>query len=77
MTIHPLAGQPPSPDMLIDVTKLEHEYYERATGIQRPESAGTFRHQRASGNVCQRHLHGVAHSGDHAGRVRLPSEPRN
>ena len=29
MALHPLAGQPATPDMLIDIAKLEHEYYVR------------------------------------------------
>src|SRR5713226_5250499 len=36
MTIHPLAGKPAPANLLIDVTKLEREYYERRPDVGNP-----------------------------------------
>jgi phosphoglucomutase len=34
MPISPLAGKPATPDMLVDVARLEHEYYERTPDVE-------------------------------------------
>ncbi len=42
MAIHPLAGKPATPDMLIDAAKLEREYYERKPDPGEPAQLVSF-----------------------------------
>ena len=42
MPIHPLAGQPAPADVLIDVAKLEREYYERRPDLSDPTQLVSF-----------------------------------
>src|SRR5437868_7127629 len=53
MAVHPLAGTPAPPDSLIDVAKLEREYYERKPDIANPNqlvSFGTSGHRGTTSN---------------------------
>ncbi|HME69425.1 MAG TPA: phosphoglucomutase, alpha-D-glucose phosphate-specific, partial [Myxococcota bacterium] len=51
MSISPLAGKPASKDMLVDLARLEREYYERAPDPADPSqrvSFGTSGHRGSS-----------------------------
>ena len=48
MTISPLAGKPAPKEMLVDLARLERDYFERRPDLDDPEPAGQLRHQRAS-----------------------------
>jgi phosphoglucomutase len=53
MAIHPLAGKPAPAELLIDVAKLERDYYERKPNVSDPEqlvSFGTSGHRGTSSN---------------------------
>jgi phosphoglucomutase len=53
MATHPLAGKPAPADMLIDVGRLEREYYERKPDVSDPRqlvSFGTSGHRGTTGN---------------------------
>jgi phosphoglucomutase len=42
MTISPLAGKPAAKEMLVDLTKLEREYYERRPDPTNPNQSVSF-----------------------------------
>src|SRR5437660_3281377 len=53
MALHPLAGKPASASLLIDVAKLERDYYQRRPDVSDPEqlvSFGTSGHRGTSSN---------------------------
>src|SRR5205823_11426533 len=53
MALHPLAGKPAPADLLIDVAKLERDYYQRKPDVNDPEqlvSFGTSGHRGTSSN---------------------------
>ena len=61
MTLHPMAGHPAKPDMLIDLAKLEHEYYARRPDLDDPRqlvSFGTSGHRGTSldGSFNEEHI---------------------
>src|SRR5947199_6228748 len=61
MTLHPLAGQPVPSDMLIDVARLEREYYERKPDPHDPRQLvrfGTSGHRGTSfdGTLTEAHI---------------------
>src|SRR5438128_557409 len=61
MTLHPLAGQPVPSNMLIDVARLEREYYERKPDPSDPRQLvrfGTSRHRGTSfdGTLTEGHI---------------------
>ena len=61
MTIHPMAGQPAPPDMLIDVAQLERAYYERRPEFSDPNQRvlfGTSGHRGTSsdGTFTEAHI---------------------
>jgi hypothetical protein len=42
MEISPLAGKPASRNLLVDLARLEREYYERQPGIGDPDQLSSF-----------------------------------
>src|SRR5947199_10194570 len=65
MTLHPLAGQPVPSDMLIDVARLEREYYERKPDPHDPRQLvrfGTSGHRGTSfdGTLTETHILAIA-----------------
>ena len=61
MALHPLAGQPATQDMLVDVAKLEHEYYVRRPDLDDARqlvSFGTSGHRGTSldGSFTEAHI---------------------
>ena len=42
MTISPLAGKPAPKDMLVDLARLEREYFERLPNLDDPEQRVSF-----------------------------------
>ena len=61
MALHPMAGQPAPPDLLIDVAPLEREYYERTPDLNSPDqlvSFGTSGHRGSSlrGTFTEAHI---------------------
>ena len=76
MTISPLAGKPAPKDLLIDVARLEREYYERRPDLGDPAPARQLRHQRPPRHAARRHVHRGAHPGHHPGHLRVPRGAR-
>ncbi|HEX4124739.1 MAG TPA: phosphoglucomutase (alpha-D-glucose-1,6-bisphosphate-dependent) [Tepidisphaeraceae bacterium] len=65
MSISPLAGKPATPDMLIDVAKLERDYYERKPDFSDPNQRvifGTSGHRgsAADGTFNEAHILAIA-----------------
>jgi phosphoglucomutase len=63
MSLDPLAGQPAKPEMLVDLTKLEHEYYMRRPDLDDPRelvSFGTSGHRGTSLDGSFNELHIIA-----------------
>src|SRR5256884_1846207 len=65
MTLHPLAGQPVPSNMLIDVSRLQREYYERKTDPSDPRQLvrfGTSGHRGTSfdGTLTEGHILAIA-----------------
>jgi phosphoglucomutase len=61
MTVHPMAGRPAKPEMLIDPAELEREYYTRSPNLDDPRqlvSFGTSGHRGASldGSFNEAHI---------------------
>ena len=61
MALHPMAGQPAPPELLIDVGRLEREYYERTPDLNSPDqlvSFGTSGHRGSSlrGTFTEAHI---------------------
>jgi len=61
MALHPMAGQPAPPELLIDVARLEREYYERSPDLNSPDqlvSFGTSGHRGSSlrGTFTEAHI---------------------
>jgi phosphoglucomutase len=61
MTISPLAGKPPPPELLVDTAKLEREYLERQPDVGNPQqlvSFGTSGHRGSSliGTFTEAHI---------------------
>ena len=61
MTISPLAGKPAPKEMLVDLARLEREYYERRPDVEDPEqlvSFGTSGHRGSSlrGTFTEAHI---------------------
>ena len=74
-TISPLAGQPAPKEMLIDVARLEREYYERKPDLGDPDQLVSFGTSGHRGTPLRRHVHRGAHPGHHPGHLRLPPRP--
>ncbi len=55
MTISPLAGKPAPKDMLIDVARLEREYFERRPDLDDPEQLVSFGTSGHRGSPLRRH----------------------
>jgi hypothetical protein len=76
MAISPLAGKPATKEMLVDLTRLEHEYYARRPDMDDPTQRvifGTSGHRGSSlrGSFTE------AHPRHRAGDLRLPPGPGN
>src|SRR5436190_8864799 len=61
MAVHPLAGKPAPPELLVDVAKLERAYYERQPNLDDPNqlvSFGTSGHRGSSlnGTFTEAHI---------------------
>ena len=61
MAVSPLAGKPPAPEMLVDVARLEREYYARTPDAENPDervSFGTSGHRGSSlrGSFTEAHI---------------------
>ena len=53
MAISPLAGKPAPKELLVDVARLEREYFERKPDLGDSEPAGQLRNQRASRDISE------------------------
>ena len=58
--------------MLVDLARLEKEYYERKPDVGDPNQLVSFGTSGHRGSSSPRHLHRSAHSRDHPGHLRLP-----
>src|SRR6184192_2028891 len=81
MTLHPLAGQPVPSDMLIDVARLEREYYERKPDPSDPRQLvrfGTSGHRGTSfdGTLTEGHILAIAQAISDYRRSQGPVERR-
>ena len=63
MPISPLAGKPAPKELLIDLTRLEQEYYERRPDLGNPNQLVKLRHQRSSRLAAAWVIYRIAHSG--------------
>ena len=75
MPLSPLAGKPAPKDMLIDVARLERDYYERKPDLADPDQRVTFGTSGHRGTPLQRHLHRSPHPRHHPGHLRVPPRP--
>ena len=57
--ISPLAGKPAPKDMLVDVARLEKEYFERRPDLEDPNQRVSFGTSGHRGSPLQRLLHGI------------------
>ena len=71
-SISPLAGRPAPREMLVDLARLEREYFERRPDLDDPQPDGHVRNQRTPRLLASGHLHRGPHPGDHPGNLRLP-----
>ncbi|HSC26758.1 MAG TPA: hypothetical protein VLD67_05765 [Vicinamibacterales bacterium] len=70
VTISPLAGKPAPKEMLVDVARLEREYYARKPDTGDPNQRVIFG---TSGHRAQHRLvHRGPHRRDHPGHLRSP-----
>src|SRR5262245_40807977 len=65
MAVHPLAGKPAPPELLVDPARLEREYYERQPDLGDPQqlvSFGTSGHRGSSlnGTFNEAHILAIA-----------------
>ena len=66
-TISPLAGKPAPQEMLVDLARLEREYYEREPDLSDPNQWVIFGTSGHRGSSLAWHIHRGAHSRHHAG----------
>ena len=71
--IHPLAGKPVAPSMLVNVPRLVTAYFAGRPDPDDRGAAGGVRHLRPSRLGAQRCLQRGAYPGDQPGDVRLPA----
>lgn len=69
--ISPLAGKPATKDVLIDVTKLERDYFARRPDISDPNQLVRFGTSAPRFSFL-RHFHRSPHFGHYPGHLRLP-----
>ena len=67
ITISPLAGKPAPKEMLIDVARLEKEYFERHPDLHDPNQLVSFGTSGHRGLASARHVHRSAYPRDYAG----------
>ena len=70
--ISPLAGKPATKDMLVDVARLQKEYFECRPDVEDPNQMVSFGTSGHRGSSLRRHVHRSPHPGHHAGDLRLP-----
>jgi len=68
MTISPLAGKPAPKELLIDLGRLEREYFDRGPDLDDPGQRVSF-YQRASRLIADWLFHGSSYSGYHASHL--------
>ena len=73
MALSPLAGKPAPKEMLVDLARLEREYFERRPDPDDPAQLVSFGTSGHRGTSAARLVHRGAHPGDHAGHLRLPA----
>ena len=76
MAISPLAGKPAPKELLVDVARLEREYFERQPDLGDPQQLVSFGTSGHRGSSLARHVHRGPHPGHHAGDLRLPARRR-
>ena len=75
MAISPLAGKPAPKALLVDVARLERDYYERQPDLGDPHQLVSFGTSGHRGSPLRRHVHRGPHPGHHAGDLRVPARP--
>ena len=83
MTVSPLAGMPAPKEMLVDLARLEHEYFEHRPDLDDPEqrvSFGTSGHRGSSlrGSLTEAHILAITQAICDFRRIegaRQPAEP--
>ena len=73
MALSPLAGKPAPKEMLVDLPRLERDYFERRPDPDDPAQLVSFGTSGHRGTPLRRHVHRAAHPGDHPGDLRLPA----
>ena len=75
--ISPLAGKPAPKEMLIDVARLEQEYFERKPDVSDRNQLVSFGTSGHRGSPLHGSFQRSAHPGNHAGHLRLPASARH
>ena len=75
-SVSPLAGKPAPKELLVDVARLEREYFDRRPDLQDPNQLVIFGTSGHRGSPF-RHIHRSPHRCYHAGNLRLPAIARN
>ena len=75
MATSPLAGKPAPPEMLVDLGRLEREYYARRPDLDDPDQLVSFGTSGHRGSSAARLVHRGAHPRHHPGDLRLPARP--
>ena len=73
MAISPFAGKRATRDMLVDLARLEREYYERKPDVGDSNQLVSFGTSGHRGSSSPRLVQRSAHSCHHAGHLRLPA----
>ncbi len=76
-TISPLAGKPAPKNLLVDVARLEREYYERRPDLDDPTQMVSFGTSGHRGSSLRGSFHRSAHPRHHPGHLRVPSRAGN
>ena len=69
MPISPLAGKPAPKKLLVDLTRLEQEYYERRPDLGNPNQLVSFGTSGHRGSPLTRIIYRSAYSGHHSGHL--------
>ena len=69
MAISPLAGKPAPKELLVDLARLEREYYECRPDLTNPNQLVSFGTSGHRGSPLNRFVHRIAHSGHHPGHL--------
>ena len=76
-SVSPLAGKPAPKELLVDVARLEREYFDRRPDLQDPNQLVSFGTSGHRGSPFQGTFTEGPHPRYHTGNLRLPAIARN